>query len=129
MLPAATRLRHREDFALAVRRGRRARRSSLVVHYLAAPGGDVAPDVAPDGTAVLLPPARVGFVVGRPVGGSVERHRVVRRLRHLVRDRLGRLPRGSRLVVRALPSAAGRGSTELARDLDTALDRVLGTSA
>lgn len=118
MLPAEARLRHREDFALAVRRGRRARRSSLVVHYLGAPGGGVAP--------AMLPPARVGFVVGRPIGGSVERHRVTRRLRHLMRDRLARLPRGSRLVVRALPPSAGHSSTELARDLDAVLDRVLG---
>ncbi|HEX5494532.1 MAG TPA: ribonuclease P protein component [Mycobacteriales bacterium] len=118
MLPAAARLRHREDFALAVRRGRRARRSSLVVHYLGAPGGDPA----------SLCPARVGFVVGRPVGNSVERHRVVRRLRHLARERLVRLPAGSRLVVRALPPSAGSGSAGLARDFDAALDRVLGTA-
>jgi ribonuclease P protein component, eubacterial len=129
VLPATARLRHREDFSEAVRHGRRARRSALVVHYLAAPDAEpVASDghIATDAGPVPLSPARVGFVVGRPVGDSVERHRVARRLRHLVRDRLDRLPLGSRLVVRALPSAAGRDSAALGRDLDTALDRVLG---
>jgi ribonuclease P protein component len=119
MLPAAARMRRHDEFTLAVRRGRRARRSSIVVHYLAAPAGGAMP---------ALPPARVGFVVGRPVGGSVERHRVLRRLRHVVRDRLARLPRGSRLVVRALPSAADRTSAELAEEFDAALDRVLRAS-
>ena len=114
MLPPAARLRRREDFTLAVRRGRRAGRGTLVAHYLS-------PD--PPG------PARVGFVVGRAVGNSVVRHRTVRQLRHLVRDRLDRLPDGSVLVVRALPPAAGADSTALGRDLDAALGRLLPAAA
>jgi ribonuclease P protein component len=118
VLPAPARLRRREDFTLAVRRGRRAGRSTLVTHYLA-------PDPA---AAEPLPPARAGFVVGRAVGGSVVRHRTVRRLRHLVRDRLTQLPPGAVLVVRALPPAATADSATLARDLDASLDR-LGLAA
>ena len=118
MLPAAARLRRREDFTLVVRRGRRAGRGTLVVHYLAPDDPD---DPRPAGAAV---PARAGFVVGRVVGGSVVRHRVIRRLRHLVRDRLDRLPAGSRLVVRALPPAAAADSAALGRDLDAALARL-----
>jgi ribonuclease P protein component len=83
------------------------------VHYL-----------RPDLVGVAAPTARVGFVVGRAVGNSVIRHRTVRRLRHLVRDRLDRLPAGSILVVRALPSAADAGSTDLGQDLDAALTRL-----
>lgn len=71
------------------------------------------------------PTPRVGFVVGRTVGGSVVRHRVVRRLRHLVRDRLDRLPAGSLTVVRALPPAREADSAALGRDLDAALGRLL----
>jgi ribonuclease P protein component len=89
-----------------------------VAHY-------VAPDPA---AAEPRPPARAGFVVGRVVGGSVVRHRTIRRLRHLIRDRLGRLPEGSLLVVRALPPAATADSAALGRDLDAGLDR-LGLSA
>lgn len=73
--------------------------------------------------------ASVGFVVGRTVGGSVDRHRVARRLRHLVRDRLDRLPAGARLVVRALPPARLADSAVLGADLDGALDRLLGRRA
>ena len=71
-----------------------------------------------------LPVARAGFVVGRAVGGSVVRHRIARRLRHLVRDRLPLLPAGSLLVVRALPPAAGADSAQLGRDLDATFDRL-----
>jgi ribonuclease P protein component len=70
--------------------------------------------------------ARVGFVVGKAVGGSVHRHRVIRRLRHLVRDRLTQLPAGALVVVRALPAASAAASATLGRDLDAALARLLG---
>jgi ribonuclease P protein component len=71
------------------------------------------------------PPARAGFVVSKAVGGSVVRHRVVRRLRHLVAPRLVDLPMGSVLIVRALPPAAAAPSARLADDLDSALRAVL----
>ena len=118
MLPAPARLRRREDFTLAVRRGTRAGRGTLVAHYL-----------SPDPAGVAAPTARVGFVVGRAVGNSVIRHRTVRRLRHLVRDRLDRLPAGSILVIRALPPAAAADSAALGRDLDAALTRLLPAPA
>jgi ribonuclease P protein component len=66
----------------------------------------------------------VGFIVGRTVGGAVIRHRVQRRLRHLMRARLTELPGGALLVVRALPPAAGAGSAVLGQDLDGALRRL-----
>jgi ribonuclease P protein component len=68
--------------------------------------------------------ARVGFVVSKAVGNSVVRHRVTRRLRHLMADRIGTLPPGCALVVRALPAAAGASSSELGADLDGALRRL-----
>jgi ribonuclease P protein component len=64
---------------------------------------------------------RAGFVVSKAVGGSVQRHRVTRRLRHLVLPRLADLPAGARLVVRALPPSAAASSAELADDLDSGL--------
>ena len=104
----------RDDFTFVVRRGRRAGRSTLVTHYLALDPAAGAP----------LPVARAGFVVGRAVGGSVVRHRTLRRLRHLVRERLRLLPAGSLLVVRALPPAAGADSGQLGRDLDATFDQL-----
>lgn len=112
MLPVARRLRRHDDFRATVGRGVRAGRPLLVVHLLPAPPGSSGP-------------ARAGFVVSASVGGSVVRHRVQRRLRHLVAPRLDRLPTASRLVVRALPAAAGATSSQLADDLDAALDQSL----
>ena len=68
---------------------------------------------------------RVGFVVSRAVGNAVVRNRVRRRLRHLVRNRLGGLPPGAVVVVRALPDAAGASYDELRGDLARCLVRVL----
>ncbi len=74
--------------------------------------------------------ARVGFVVSKAVGNSVMRHRVSRQLRHLMADRIGTLPTGCALVVRALPASAGASSSELGADLDGALRRLrLSTEA
>ena len=68
---------------------------------------------------------RAGFVVSNAVGGSVVRHQVARRLRHLVRSRLAELPPGTGVVVRALPPAAHASSPELAADLDAGLRTAL----
>jgi ribonuclease P protein component len=66
-------------------------------------------------------PARAGFVVSKAVGNAVVRNKVRRRLRALTRERLGRLPEGSTLVVRALPSAAEASYARLSTDLDAAI--------
>ncbi len=109
MLATAQRLRRRGEFAAAVRAGRRAARGVLVVHLRL-------PDAKPpDGST------RAGFIVPKSVGGAVVRNQVKRRLRHLVRERLGQLPAGSEVVVRALPAAARRAYPGLASDLDAAL--------
>ncbi|MDC7337986.1 ribonuclease P protein component [Streptomyces lydicus] len=119
MLPTENRLRRREDFATAVRRGRRAGRPLLVVHCRSG-----ATD--PHASGECVPPTRAGFVVSKAVGNAVVRNRVKRRLRHLLRERLDRLPAGSLVVVRALPGAGDAAHDELARDLDAALARLPG---
>jgi ribonuclease P protein component len=123
VLPAGSRLTHRDEFASTVRRGRRVGRPRLVVHlYVPSPELPAADVPAP---VVTDPAPRAGFVVSRAVGGSVVRHRVTRRLRHLVAPRLAMLPPGSRLVVRALPPAADAPSSVLADDLDHGLRSAL----
>lgn len=112
MLPAAARLRRRQDFAEVVRRGRRTARGPLVFHLaLPAEAGDASV-------------ARAGFVVGKTVGPAVVRNRVRRRLREVVRARLALLPAGARLVVRAQPGAADLSSAALAGLVDAALPRL-----
>lgn len=90
------------------RHGRRAGRPTMTLHVLL--------------RDEPVPP-RAGLVVSKAVGGSVVRHRVARRLRHLLRERLERLAPGTLLIVRAAPAAASASSSALAGDLDTALDR------
>jgi ribonuclease P protein component len=112
MVPASHRMRRSQDFAAAVRRGRRSGSKTIVAH-LAVVDGDS--------------PVLVGFVVNKAVGGAVTRNVVRRRLRHLVRDRLrelsDRLPDGGGLlVIRALPASAGVPSSVLAADLDSVLE-------
>jgi ribonuclease P protein component len=111
VLAAANRMRRSADFAAVVRTGTRARSGALVLHRL---------------SGLRSGPALVGLVVGRNVGASVVRHRVSRRLRAALRDRVELLPAGSGTVVRALPGAAEADSAQLAADLDAALSR-LGT--
>jgi ribonuclease P protein component len=114
MLPSANRMRRRDDFTLAVRRGRRVGRPTVVVHL----GRRAEP---PDGPE----PPLVGFIVARTVGNAVVRNRVRRRLRHVVRAHLDRLPQGSLLVVRANPPAGAARHDDLAAELESALDRLL----
>jgi ribonuclease P protein component len=102
-------MRDSEDFTAAVRRGASAGTPTLVAH------------VYPDSRRAAAP--LVGFVVSKAVGVAVERNRVKRRLRHLMRAHVSHLPTGSRVVIRALPTAAGMSSGLLAADLVSALTR------
>ncbi len=121
MLDRAHRLTSGRRFAATIRQGRRAGRSTVVLH-LAEPAAQ--PDEPADGQTGTSP-AQVGLVVGKAVGNAVTRNQVKRRLRHVARSRLPSLPGGAVLVVRALPPAAGASSAALGRDVDAALDRLL----
>ena len=112
MLPAAARLRHRQEFTEVVRRGRRTSRGPLTFHVDA-----VADAAAP-------PSPQVGFVIGKVVGNAVVRNRLRRRLRHLLRARLDVLPAGTRVVVRAREGAGELTSADLGRLVDAAFDRL-----
>ncbi len=105
-------MRSGEDFRHTIRRGARGSQPTLVTHVVLG-----ARATGTDG------PTSVGFVVSKAVGSAVERNLVKRRLRHLMRDRVGSLPPGSRVVVRALPASQSAPSTTLAEHLDAALRR------
>jgi ribonuclease P protein component len=109
VLPAVNRMRRSNDFTSVVRGGARSHGGPVVVHQSLHLGA----------SAPL-----VGLVVGKSVGGSVVRHRVARRLRAALAQRLDALPPGSGTVVRALPTSATRSSTELGASLDQALARL-----
>jgi ribonuclease P protein component len=75
-------------------------------------------DLSPSGAAGR---GRVGLVVSKAVGPAVTRNRVKRRLRHLARERVDRLPQGALLVLRALPPAAQASYADLGAELDRCL--------
>ena len=70
-------------------------------------------------------PARVGFTVSRKVGGAVERNRVRRRLRVLVRHADDLQP-GHDYVLIGRRSALSRRFDEMSEDFKTALRRLQG---
>ena len=109
-------MRSGEDFRVTVRRGARSVRPTLVTHVVLPADADAEAEVSRV--------TSVGFVVNRAVGSSVDRNRVKRRLRHVMRTRLEDLPVGSRIVIRALPAAKDASSSTLAVDLDAALPMV-----
>jgi ribonuclease P protein component len=117
MLPAPHRLRSSGEFSTVTRHGRRFRAGDVVVYLY--------PAAARDGEAEPQPAVtKIGLIVGRTVGGSVVRHQVSRRLRAQLAGMLDRIPAGSRMVVRALPSAATARSESLGRDLGIAVARL-----
>jgi ribonuclease P protein component len=107
-------MRSREEFSAVMRSGRRAGSATVVVHALVHRAGP--PSNCP----------RVGFIVGRTVGGAVTRNRVRRRLRHLIRERLASIPGTPLLIVRALAPAATASTSRLGDDLDSCLARLIG---
>ena len=114
MLSAVHRLTDSDGFRRAVRSGRRAGSSTLVVHLW------VDPEAGPA-------PVQVGFTVSKAVGNAVTRTRVKRRLRHLTREHLPQLealPGRAALVVRALPASADASYATLGADLGRTLERV-----
>lgn len=95
------------DFSAVCRSGKAASKY-LVVHRLDQ-GGDA--------------PALVGFVVSKRVfPNATDRNRTKRRLRHLMRERVGELD-GCKLVIRALPAIRQAEHKDIERSLDIALEK------
>ena len=75
------RLLKHSDFDRVYKEGRRHFSSNMTVFYLRRAEGASPETTLPDRSA------RVGFTVGRVLGGAVERNRIKRRLREAVRQR------------------------------------------
>jgi ribonuclease P protein component len=79
--PRAARLLKHADFERVYKQGRRHFSSHMTVFYLRQAGGESSQGAVPQKCA------RVGFTVGRVLGGAVQRNRIKRRLREAVRLR------------------------------------------
>ena len=110
MLPARYRMTRSAEFGSTVRYGVRAVEPDLVVH---AQRCDQQTDPGP----------RIGLVVGKSVGSSVQRHRVARRLRHVARNVVTELDPRDRIVIRALPSSRHAILARLEQELRSGLTR------
>jgi ribonuclease P protein component len=79
--PRAARLRKHSDFERVYKQGKRHFSSHITVFYLRQAQG------ALPKSELLAKGPRIGFTVGRVLGGAVERNRIKRRLREAVRLR------------------------------------------
>ena len=89
MLPKNARITTPADFSRVTKSGIRATTESFVGYLYIQP--------APKDSQ-----SRAGLIVGKSAGGSVHRHRLSRKLRHLIAPELSKFPKGSLLVIRAL---------------------------
>lgn len=105
MLATANRLRSREDFQKVTRRGRRIRSNTLTGFILSTNRGE---------------PAKFGFQVSKRIGGSVQRHRVLRQLRHLTSPWVMRTPDSTLVVIRPEVHAVGYES-----DFDSLMEKLV----
>lgn len=111
--PQLWRVTERESFQDLRRGGRRVRRGSLAVTFL-----------APDPSSPPTPP-RVAFAIGTTVGGAVVRNRIRRRVRAALRGLLvvDRLPAGTYLIG-ATTETAQMPWSKLVATLSTTIDEV-----
>jgi len=98
------------EFGTTVNRGVRAVQPDIVVHARRSGDADAGGP-------------KVGLVVAKTVGNSVQRHRVARRLRHVAHAVIADLDPADRIVIRALPSSRDAISARLQQQLRMALDR------
>jgi len=117
VLPGRNRLRSSADFAAVFRGARGAGGSRSGSHLMVVQANST--------DARAGQPPRVGFVVSKAVGNAVVRNRTKRVLRALMSARLGQLPTGVDVVVRANSDLPGTPALALAQDLDRLLATVL----
>ena len=107
MLPESQRLRNRRDFRLVYSRGRSFVNPMLVLY--ARPTGEG--------------PCRVGFSISKKLGGAVDRNRIKRRLRELVREHSTKLRPGYDVVLVGRSRLKDAGFVEMRQALEELLRR------
>ena len=106
-MPALPMLRRRADFEAIGRHGTARSTPLLVLRWLRTERGET----------------RIGLSTPRTLGGAVRRNRVRRRLRALIRDRIGAIGLGWDLLLIARPAAGDASQAELGAAIDALLKR------
>jgi ribonuclease P protein component len=83
--PRSARLLRHADFERVYKLGRRHFSASMTVFYWPRPEAGVGEAKASAGKSPVASGLRIGFTVGRALGGAVQRNRMKRRLREAVR--------------------------------------------
>ncbi len=109
--PRAARLLKHSDFDRVYKQGRRHFSSHMTVFYLRQ-----AENASPEKSS------RIGFTVGRVLGGAVERNRIKRRLREAVRQRRSVLQGGADVVINPKKSVLTLEFSVLLEEVGRALD-------
>ena len=106
-MPALPMLRRRADFEAIGRHGTARSTPLLVLRWMRTDRGET----------------RIGLSTPRTLGGAVQRNRVRRRLRALLRERIGRIGPGWDLLLIARPAASDASHAELGAAIDALLRR------
>ncbi len=111
VLPAGNRLRSSSDFARTTKVGHRATSQSLIFYGHINVSHQI-------GQSETNGP-QIGLIISKAVGGSVQRHRIARQLRHLIKEHLTLFPNNTQIVIRVLRAQDSYTSDvkELARKL------------
>ena len=110
--PRVARLLRHADFERVYEQGQRHFARHMTFFFLPGSGGG----------------ARVGFTVGRMLGGAVERNRIKRRLREAVRRERERLGAGIDVVINPKKSALRAEFAEITQDVGRAFGVISGKS-
>jgi ribonuclease P protein component len=105
--PGSVRLLRHADFERVYKQGRRHFAAHLTVFYLRREGGEN---------------LRVGFTVGRVLGGAVDRNRMKRRLREAVRLHRPAAMAGVDVVINPKKSLLSAAFTEIENEITRALE-------
>lgn len=106
--PRAARLLRHADFERVYKQGQRHFARHMTLFFLPRADGG----------------SRVGFTVGRVLGGAVERNRIKRRLREAVRRQRGRLKARVDVVVNPKKSVQAAEFTEILEEFRRAFDAI-----
>ncbi|MCS4490455.1 ribonuclease P protein component [Corynebacterium sp. ES2794-CONJ1] len=124
MLPQQHKITSSEQFRHTIRKGKRAGGRTVLVYYHQPSISDI-DDADTRATSLLSLACPVaGLIVSKAVGNAVTRHAVSRKLRHILRPIMPTLPRGSAVVIRALPASATADYHSLERDIIKALSKL-----